>query len=231
MQLTIAHPYYNNEALIRRNMTLWSAFPDKLRRVCLFLLIDDGSAIPLKLKPDVPMNLCIARVTRNIPWNQPGARNLAMSLTPTEWCYIADLDHTLTIKCCNKLLDERLNRDTVYFFKRRTESGEDRGSHISSFCIHKYAYWQAGGFDEDFCGHYGWDDFLLYDIFKQKFTLHTFDEYVTYYDKNKTEGLNRSARWNKYLIRFKRWQLARGRYKNKRVLRFPWEMVSWYHYQ
>jgi hypothetical protein len=227
--LTIAFPYYNNEPALERQMTLWSSYPEPMRRKIRFIIIDDGSRDCIKLAPAAPMNLCIARITKDIRWNQPGARNLAMALADTEWMYLSDLDHFLPVESCQRLLDIEKQPDIVYYFRERSESGEETGVHISCFCINKFTFWNLGGYDEDFCGHYGWDDFIFYDLVKKHCKVHTFDDlYLTDVDTLKTPNMRRKHRRNKRLIRKKRALLQQGKYRTKPVLRFPWIIQTQY---
>jgi len=178
------------------------------------------------------MNLCIARITKDIRWNQPGARNLAMVLADTDWVYLSDIDHLLPAESCQALLDTEKQKNCVYYFREKSESGEDTGVHVSCFCMNKLTFWNLGGFDEDFCGHYGWDDFIFYDQVQKYCSIHVFqDLHLVNMPELKTPNVRRKHRRNKRLLKKKRALIQRNKYFVKPVLRFPWIVQNQFFYE
>lgn len=76
IELMLGYPYYDNKVCLERQLQVWTQFPRELARRVEFVLVDDGSPQPAMVAPDCPMNLTLVRIKEDIPWSQPGARNL-----------------------------------------------------------------------------------------------------------------------------------------------------------
>jgi hypothetical protein len=225
--LTLAYSYYNNINAVEIHVDNWSRYPIKLMKKLHFILIDDCSDNKADLAINFPINLTLLRITDNIPWNQPGAKNLGFKFAKTDWVFTSDIDHILQPEMCEKLLELKKDKKTVYYFSRLTDKGESRNSHPNSFLIHKDIFWELGGYDEDFCGHYGYDDILLRTMIQSHYkTEHLYSVYLISYPSLCSSDLDRNRRKNKRLLKRKKKQLQKGKYQNKRILRFNWESVK-----
>ena len=139
------------QQLIRK----YDSYPKELTGRMQFVLVDDGSPAPVSL-PASGLNIVLARIHENIPWNQPGARNLGVMLAKTSKIILTDLDHSFSEKLLSKILDSSLPRK-LYKFKRK-RNGVTVSSHPNSFYCTKAVFYKALGYDEEFSGHYGHDD-------------------------------------------------------------------------
>jgi len=210
--LTIVYPYYNSIKAVEIQIDNWSQYPIELMKKLHFIMIDDCS----NSKADLAIN-----------WNQPGAKNLGFKFSKTDWVFTSDIDHVLQPEMCEKLIELKKDKKTVYYFSRLTDKGESRDSHPNSFLIHKDVFWELGGYDEDFCGHYGYDDILLRTMIQSHCkTEHLNSVHLINHPSLCSSDLDRNRRKNKRLLKRKKKQLQKGKYQNKRILRFNWEVAK-----
>jgi len=116
------------------------------------VIVDDCSKEPLGPLDGVK----VVTVTDDIKWNQPGARNLGFHISDG-WILCADIDHLVTKENMEQLENTELKRGCVYYLGR-----EDTNS-VNIYVIHKDDFEKIGGYDEDFCGNYGYDDIHFYN--------------------------------------------------------------------
>jgi hypothetical protein len=226
IRLSLVYPYYNNHRCLERQFELWTHLPPELAPQVEYVLIDDGSPEPVELSPSGPINLTLVRINEDKPWNQHGARNLGMKLAEGEWAVASDVDHLLPAEGLALVLGMERAPGSVYYFSRRREDGTPKHPHPNSFLIERRAFWSVGGYDEDFCGHYGKGDLFLRLLFSRALRVVQLETpALIELDDAGTPGLLRKARRNRWLSKIKKWQLARGKYRNGRTLRFEWEIV------
>lgn len=225
IKLSLVYPYYNNPRCLERQLEIWTHLPPEIGRQVEYVLIDDASPEPAVIRPAGPVNITLARIKGDKPWNQHGARNLGMKLAEGDWAIASDIDHVLPAEGLALVLGMEKDPGSVYYFARRREDGTPRHPHPNSFLIERRAFWAAGGYDEDFCGHYGKGDLFLRLLFSRALRLVELEQPALVEFDNATPGLIRQTRHNRWLAKMKRWQLRRTRYKNGRTLRFEWEIV------
>jgi glycosyltransferase involved in cell wall biosynthesis len=95
IKLSLVYPYYNNPRCLERQLELWTHLPPEIGRQVEYVLIDDGSPEPAVIRPAGPVNITLARIKGDKPWNQHGARNLGMKLAEGDWAIASDIDHVL----------------------------------------------------------------------------------------------------------------------------------------
>jgi len=162
-------PYYENPGMLAIQYRVLAGFPVRVKRHLEVLLIDDGS--PTSPAVDVPRpaalpELRIYRVGVDIPWHQHGARNLGAREANGPWLFMTDMDHVVPEDTWTRLLFLQLESDRMYTFNRvdaphmRPTIDSRYGTpkpHPNTFLVSKELYWEAGGYDEDYCGTYGTD--------------------------------------------------------------------------
>jgi hypothetical protein len=155
----ILHFYFNkgtNSTLIELLRTYERYSPDLLDRI-QFVIVDDGS--PLKFEiPDFNLNLTWLRITDDIPWNLGGARNLGVVYAKSDKILLTDLDHEFPEHTLAHALRMRNTGRRMYrFYRKRRTSGEFSPlAHANSFLMSRARFLRLYGYDEEFCGAYGY---------------------------------------------------------------------------
>ena len=97
-----------------------------------------------------------------LAWNIGGGRNLLMHRASGCWVIIADLDYAVPPKLAAAVLptvlDPAISPTRVFKFMRDWQPKGRPQLHPAFAMMRRDLYWQAGGCDEDFVGHYGWTD-------------------------------------------------------------------------
>ncbi len=222
--LTLITHVYNAQQPVDRQLALWKQFSPALRARLKFLVIDDHSDTPLLLdKGDLDLRL--VRVGDDIDWNMPGCRNLAATLAETPWMLFFDVDNVASEASLQKIVDAlpRLDQRRLHVF-RRTENGVDVEPHINSFLITRQGFFQAGGYDEDFSGHYGFEDVAFRMMWRKHVGTEVLLTDIAFEQiAFRTSGLDRDLHRNQALIAQR---AAAGLPKPKGMLRFAWEEVA-----
>ena len=158
-----------------------------------FLFIDDGSKEPLKLDWK---NAKVLRIEKDIAWNQPQANNIGL-----EWLFCQnehenvlrmDIDHYFTLEQL-----ENIRCYQVYLKEMVTFQREDRHPHPNIYLTSVKHLLNAGGYNEEFCGNYGYDDIELTNRLKRKhFSFTELPIKVKINHKLKTHGLKRDTTVN-----------------------------------
>jgi hypothetical protein len=181
------------------------------------------------------------RVTQDIPWNQPGARNLAMHHAAGV-CVMIDPDMVISGKTMESMMEvaEKLpRRRVVKFGLRHVSSGRADMSSPNTWLLHRDDFFAVGGYDEDFSGNKGWSDCQLFNILSSCYKIDLRpdlladfhgtdsvpDAMVTSLDRS--VAVNRKKRMQKAAQAraaggWARWVKTR---KNVPRLRFPWQQV------
>jgi len=222
--LTLITHVYNAQEPVARQLALWQQFSPALRARLQFLVIDDHSDTPLQVDKGA-LDLRLVRVDDDIDWNMPGCRNLAATLCETPWMLFFDVDNVCSEASLQKIVDNlpRLDRNRLHVF-RRTENGVDVDPHINSFLITRQGFFKAGGYDEDFSGHYGFEDVAFRMMWRKHvggevlLTDIAFEQIAF-----RTSGLDRDLSRNQALIARR---AAAGLPKPKGMLRFAWGDVA-----
>ena len=160
--ITIVMAYYENGGMLQRHLLEWAQYPQQYKDRLRAIIVDDGS-------PNSPASQCIEEVRNvgfpvslfqiktDIPWNQNGARNLAMKHVDG-WCFLTDIDHMLTGDQLPVLFDLKLKSNCHYLpLRRKAVTREAYKRHPNTYILHSDLYWSIGGFDEFYAGYYGTD--------------------------------------------------------------------------
>lgn len=222
--LTIITHVYNAQGPVDHQLALWKQYDPALLAQLEFLVIDDHSDTPLQVDKG-PLNLRLVRVDDDIDWNMPGCRNLAATLAGTEWMLFFDVDNVASETAIAKIVDAlpRLDKQRLHVF-RRTEGGVDVEPHINSFLITRQGFWRAGGYDEDFSGHYGFEDVLFRMMWRKHVGTEVLLTDIAFEQMSfRTAGLDRDTTRNQALIQQR---AAAGMPKPRGMLRFGWHEVD-----
>jgi hypothetical protein len=221
--LSLITHIYNQPLGLAEQVAHWQSLDAALRAQIEFIVIDDHSDPPLACSRE-GLNLRLFRVDDDIDWNMPGCRNLGAMLAGAPWLLYFDIDNVLPTAQLAMLLQglPTLNPRTLHVFRRR-RGEEELEPHINSFLISRQGFFLAGGYDEDFAGHYGYEDVLFRNQWRQHVGSETLLTNIAFEQTGRiTQGLNRDTTRNDALIRYK---AAIGMPKARSLLRFGWHEV------
>jgi len=157
--VTLVYAYFENGPMLDLQFSEWEQYKQKDR--FKIIIVDDCSKRDPAIDHirDVGIDVELYRIHNDIPWNQDGARNLAMT-NAEGWCIMCDMDHVLTTGGASLYLSKvnNLNKNKYYGFNRHRINGRlINKSPPNIMSIHNDLFWSIGGYDERFCGYYGSD--------------------------------------------------------------------------
>jgi len=204
-QLTIVIHIYNNQKLLDLQIESWDKWGPISNLELIF--IDDGSRPALNLST-IPIWVRKIRILEDIPWNQPGAKNLGAHLASSPWLLFFDADQFIDKNKIIKLIAllPKLDKKVIYRFPRIcSRTNQKLDIHQNSQLISRQEYTNFGGYDEDFSGNYGHEDAYLERLWKfQGGRISVLDEpSLIDLSELRTTGLNRNDRINELLRRRK----------------------------
>jgi glycosyltransferase involved in cell wall biosynthesis len=222
--ISLIYPVYNiPEALLLQQTALWRQYdPQEVE----LILVDDCSDTPLKA-PSLPLAVTVARIATPIPWNQPAARNLGGRLSSGDWLFFTDQDHFLEPEAMQAVTTYPKKESCAYYLKRECRYADGRvkqiRQHWGTVLLHRFLWAQVGLWDEDFCGHHGYDDIMFFSrLAGQTVTPAIMHYTVTDYADH---SLSRDDSYNKRLLDRKLQQHNRGTYKPQSPQSFEWSLV------
>lgn len=195
------------------------------------VVVDDCGNPPQELRPSIDQLL---RIEQDIPWNQPGARNLGIMHATAPVLLIIDNDmRPQAHQTAHWLAAARtLKEGHVIVPAVRYPSGELNLGHPHNYLIRREDMIRMGGYDEDYAGHYGWEDVQQINLLKALFTVRHAPELYVDHHGGGVETLERNTHRNHHLhLRKARDIEAIGahRWVSERKgsnLRFPWHRVA-----
>lgn len=228
MNYTVILPYYNNHAQLLLWLEEFRGYDDRWKMI----VVDDGSTIPLQPYLSWNDRVRLYRVKEDKPWNQHGARNLGAHVADYGWLFMTDIDHIMSARDANSLLESKLDPAKYYMFNRRNiVTKEAKDPHPNTFLLQRSVFWKSGGYDEDFCGTYGGDrqfqNLLNYVATHEHNPIIVLD----YYPRSdfpeagtQTLGRKESEYHEKYKVILNQKKMS-GQMKPDTHLRFAWERV------
>ncbi len=204
-KLAILIHVYNAQVVTQEQVDSWAELSHRDTESIEFLIADDCSSVPLQLRR-YGLPLRQFRITTDIPWNMAGAKNLLHAKSTADWLLFFDVDNrvapSLLVRLA-KFLDQ-LDQSTIYMFPWILNGQEQEQPHINTFLIHRSTLDELGGFDEDFCGHYGYEDVLFQYLARRrgmKYVLLSDMPFIAHIGP--TEGLNRDLSRNQEICAMK----------------------------
>lgn len=162
LELSYVVPVYieneKNDTLLHLIRTYESYDSGLLQRI-QFVFVDDHSPVKIEIPADCKLHYTLAHIDDDIMWNQGGARNLGIHLARCSKLVITDLDHIFPESLLTDLLAAKEPKH-LYMF-RRERDGQKTYSHPNTFFCTKSTFFRSLGVDEEFCGHYGYEDIFF----------------------------------------------------------------------
>lgn len=157
----ITHFYINQENIsaVISLLEHYQTYPSELLDLIEFIIVDDGSPVEYQV-PDLALNMTWLKIDQDIPWNQAGARNLGVMYAKSDRILLTDLDHAFPAETLQHLV-ERRNPGRNFFKVYRTwpETQTLRKGHSNIFFMSRARFLRFYGYDEEFSGHYGAEDY------------------------------------------------------------------------
>jgi hypothetical protein len=244
--VTIVMAIYGQPVMLDKQIETITGYPGSVLERLSITIVDDCGMPSVGFEKAKHLgNHCksakLLRIEEDIPWNQPGARNLGMELSDG-WCLMIDPDMVFEADIMDRMMQaaSKLSRGQVlkYGLRHYPSNSLDMSS-PNTYLIHRDDFFKVGGYDEDFCGHKGWSDVQLLDVLRSCYKLEPRpDLHADFYGTDSivdaaVTSLDRSTKHNRK-IRLKKVDQARaaggwarwvkGRAKIPR-LRFNWKLV------
>ena len=223
-RLSLITHVYNAQAGIDHHLRLWQQYHPALLAQLEFIVVDDCSDPPLTVDRG-PLKLRLLRVADDIDWNMPGCRNLGAMQARSDWLLFFDIDNVTSEANIARMVEAtpRLDRQRLHVFARQHD-GAKVEPHINTFMISRWGYFRAGGYDEDFAGHYGFEDVLFRSLWRKHVGHEVLLPDIVFEQMGwRTNDLNRDTTRNQALANYK---AALGMPKPKGCLRVEWAEVD-----
>ncbi len=136
----------------------YQGYDAALRSRIHFVLVDDCSPTPIDVS-GFDLNIDLIRINEDIPWNQAGARNVGAVYARSDKILLTDVDHVFPEHTLQALVDAKNPRSTFYKFYRKDEQGNTRKGHPNTFFMSRARFLRFYGYDEEFSGKYGAEDY------------------------------------------------------------------------
>ncbi|ERK13829.1 hypothetical protein L579_0158 [Pantoea sp. AS-PWVM4] len=156
----ITHFYCNQESIdsVLSLLKEYETYPDGLLDRVEFIIVDDGSPIAYDI-PELNINFTWLRITTDIKWNQGGARNLGVTYAKSDKILISDLDHAFPAATLTSLANMANPGRRFYKLCRKRADGTYYKGHANLFFMSRARFLRFYGYDEEYCGHYGAEDY------------------------------------------------------------------------
>lgn len=207
-----------------------------------WVLVDDCSPEPAEevirdtAQKDTLKHIRLFEILDDIPWNQHGARNLGAQVATSDWLQMQDMDR-MVLAADQKMVVEYIQSGKMspnhhykargYNMKYAIAWSEDKPI-VNQFWCTREAYWDCGGYDEDYCGVYGGDGPLLRALEKQ-YPLKTMRDIIMFrYDRHivpDATTLDLERKRGEYAQLAKK-KMKAGNVRPKNPIRFRWREVE-----
>ena len=157
----ITHYYFNGDstgATVRALLEEYDSYDKSIMSKIHFVIVDDGSETKVSLD-GFDLNIDHVVINENIQWNQAGARNVGVINAKSDKILMADIDQIFPEHTLCKLVDQRNPGSKFYKFYRVAEDGRLRKGHPNTFFMSRARFIRFYGYDEEFSGGYGAEDY------------------------------------------------------------------------
>jgi hypothetical protein len=148
--------------LLRTYETYDASLLDRIQ----FVIVDDGSPLQYDI-PEFNLNMIWLKITDDITWNQAGARNLGVVYAKSDKILMVDLDHIFPEDTLHHMVQRlECGRDCYRIYRTDLETGQIKKKHPNTFLMSRARFLRFYGYDEEFAGHYGAEDYRFVKVQK-----------------------------------------------------------------
>ncbi len=229
-KLSIISHYYNHPEMVQNQIAYWETLDESLLSQVEFILVDDCSEKTPTIHP-TKLNLKVFRVITDLAWNQAGARNLGTFNATGEWALYFDIDQRFYADPMATVVDklDQLEKMGMYYLKIKElidiTVNKPLDFHPNTFLVNLPMFKQHAMYDEDFVGHYGYEDLYMPQVWeKQGGKRLLLNDSIFFEDMGfGTSNLNRDLSRNLAMAQKK---MAEGCLPPVGILRFNWEQID-----
>jgi glycosyltransferase involved in cell wall biosynthesis len=229
-KLSIISHYYNHPEMVEAQIAYWESLPESFLSQVEFILVDDCSE-QIPVFSVSRLDLKVFRVITDLPWNQAGARNLGAFNATGEWALYFDIDQKFYIEPMLNVLAnlDRLDRMSMCYFRIKElidiTVNKSLSNHPNTFLVNLANFKQFAMYDEDFVGHYGYEDLYMPLVWEKHGGKRVLFSDVDFFEDMAfgTSNLNRDLSRNLALAQQK---MLAGTKNSPGILRFEWEPVN-----
>ena len=227
--ISIVTHFYNYPQRVREQIMYWESLPSEILSEVEFVVIDDCSRQSPAWRA-TKLDLKVFRIITDIPWNQSGARNLATFNARGNWVIYSDIDQRLNPGPMRLILGNlnAFDKMTMYYLRSDNQFDANIGQrlpcHPNTYLVNLEKFKVHGMFDEDFAGHYGYEDLYMPQVWERHGGKRVMLDDANYFEDLgfSTAELNRDLSRNRLLAEQK---LSAGTKNSLGMLRFEWGQV------
>lgn len=238
--ITQVTPYYNNPRMLEHHVENWGYYPDEVLQHLQIIIVDDHSfhnqraeVVLSRADQRIRDRIRLFYVEDDIPWNQHGARNLGALSARTDWLWCADMDRIMLYPFMRMAMAAELEQRPYAsrgMDRRKYLSRVDLPKTTNQFFIPRKVYWEAGGYDEWYCGTYGGDYEFIQEMERaSKPMIYLPGVYHFRYSRHvvedSTTNLDRDAFWIPHCKKAAEKKQA-GKKLMTKPINFKWEEVQ-----
>lgn len=201
---------YSQPLMLKYQLDTIAAYPQHVRERLNVIVVDDCGDPPVALGTIACLDATLKsatllRITKDIPWNQMGARNLGMHHA-SGVCLMIDPDMVFDEVMMESVIisSSKLERGRVIKFGIKPVLGSkvDMTS-PNTWIIHRDDFFSVGGYAEHYAGSKGWSDCTLMDVLVSSFKVENRPDIYAAFHDNRTisdamvTSLNRDVSANK----------------------------------
>jgi len=222
--------FYNHPRQVQDQITYWESLPPEFLSQVEFVLVDDYSEQSPTLRA-TKLDLKAFRISTDISWNQSGARNLGAFNASGNWIIFFDIDQKFRLDAMQRILANITKFDDMTLHYLRSDNAFDANIgnllpfHSNTYLINLRKFKIYGMFDEDFAGHYGYEDLYMSYLWGTHGGKRSVLNEVDFFEDLgfATANLDRDLNRNKLLQEQK---IKAGTGNSTGILRFKWEQVK-----